>query len=62
MNYKIIEKQGVFLVQYKKAWYTRWKYVKQKGCKTIPRIYITKRGAQCFINLMNYKNLNKKEQ
>jgi hypothetical protein len=52
MNYRIIEKQSVFLIQSKKAWYTRWKYVKQKGSTVIPRIYETKRGAQSAINIL----------
>lgn len=55
MEYRIIEKQNVFLVQFKKAWYSRWKYVKTKNSTMLPRIYETKRGAQCFINLQKSK-------
>jgi hypothetical protein len=52
MNYRIIESQNVFLVQTKKAWYTRWRYTKQKGSTVLPRVYETKRGAQAAINVL----------
>ena len=52
MNYRIIKSENVFLIQSKKAWYTRWKYVKQKGSIVLPRVYETKRGAQSAINIL----------
>ena len=27
MTYKVVEEKGVYMIMYKKTWYSRWKYV-----------------------------------
>lgn len=58
MKYEIVPLEGiavgsvVYAVRIKKAWYTRWKYVRDKKTNEI-LIFQKKRYAQAYINFQN---------
>ena len=55
MKHKVVEKFGLYMVMYKKAWYTRWKYVRTKQFPGFVSIWKTKRAAQAYINFLPKK-------
>lgn len=52
MTYKVVEEKGMYTVMYKKAWYTRWKYVRSKNNPALISIWDCKRKAQSYINFI----------
>lgn len=55
MKYKITEAKSLnnlegFNILYKKAWYTRWKYVRDKNNNI--RWWGTRRRAQAYLNFL----------
>jgi hypothetical protein len=53
MKYKVItENNMMYTVMYKKAWYTRWKYVRSKKNPALISIWDCKRKAQSYINFI----------
>jgi hypothetical protein len=56
MKYKVItENNMMYTVMYKKAWYSRWKYVRSKNNPTLISIWDCKRKAQSYINFLPKK-------
>lgn len=52
MKYKVVEEKGMYMVMYKKAWYSRWKYVRSKNNPTLVSIWNSKKRAQAYINFI----------
>lgn len=58
MKYEIVPLEGiavgavVYAVRIKKAWYTRWKYVRDKKTNEM-LIFQKKKYAQAYINFQN---------
>jgi hypothetical protein len=52
MTYKVVEEKGMYMVMYKKAWYTRWKYVRSKKNPALVSTWNCKRKAQSYINFI----------
>lgn len=52
MKHRVVEENGLYMVMYKKAWYTRWKYVRTKQFPEFISIWKTKRAAQSYINFL----------
>lgn len=64
MTYKIerLESKNetpMYVVKYKKAWYTRWKYARSKKDNKI-LAYSTKRAAQSYINFQKNPRIKAK--
>jgi hypothetical protein len=53
MKYKVVtENNMMYTVMYKKAWYSRWKYVRSKNNPALISIWDCKRKAQSYINFL----------
>lgn len=57
MKYKVVEEKGMYMVMYKKAWYTRWKYVRSKNNPTLISTWNSKKIAQAYINFLPKKKV-----
>ena len=57
MKYKVVEEKDMYIVMYKKAWYTRWKYVKSKNNPALISVWNSKKLAQAYINFLPKKKL-----
>lgn len=57
MKYKVVEEKGMYMVMYKKAWYTRWKYVRSKNNPTLISTWNSKKMAQAYINFLPKKKV-----
>lgn len=55
MTYKVVEEKGVYMIMYKKTWYSRWKYVKSKNNPVLISTWDCKRKAQSYINFLPKK-------
>jgi hypothetical protein len=56
MKYKVVtENNMMYTVMYKKAWYSRWKYVRSKNNPALISIWGCKRKAQSYINFLPKK-------
>ena len=58
MKYKVVEEKGMYMVMYKKAWYTRWKYVRSKNNPTLISTWNSKKIAQAYINFLPKAHIN----
>jgi hypothetical protein len=52
MKHRVVEENGLYMVMYKKAWYTRWKYIRDKQAPALISVWKTKRAAQSYINFL----------
>jgi hypothetical protein len=52
MKYKVVEEKGMYMVMYKKAWYSRWKYIRSKKNPALISIWDCRRKAQSYINFI----------
>ena len=55
MKYKVVEEKGMYMVMYKKAWYSRWKYVRDNKNPLWISTWDCKRKAQSYINFIPKK-------
>ena len=55
MKYKVVEDKGMYMVMYKKSWYSRWKYVRSKQNPALISMWGCKRKAQSYINFLPKK-------
>lgn len=55
MKHKVVKEEDLYKVMYKKAWYTRWKYVKDKESPALIYVWKTKKRAQSYINFLPKK-------
>lgn len=54
MKHKVIYEDGLYFVMYKKSWYTRWQYVRNKTTGQIS-FWNKKNAAQSYINFIPKK-------
>ena len=59
MKYIIVKQKDLYMIMYKKAWYTRWKYVRDKKNPTLISTWRNKRIAQSYINFKKRYETNK---
>jgi hypothetical protein len=52
MKHKVVEENGLYMVLCKKAWYTRWKYARDKKTPALVLVWKSKRAAQSYINFL----------
>jgi hypothetical protein len=56
MKYKVVtENEMLYMVMCKKAWYTRWKYVRSKNNPALINVWNSKKLAQAYINFLPKK-------
>jgi len=55
MKHKVVEENGLYMVLCKKAWYTRWKYARDKKTPALVLVWKSKRAAQSYINFLPKK-------
>jgi hypothetical protein len=55
MKHKVVEENGLYMVLCKKAWYTRWKYARDKQTPALVLVWKSKRAAQSYINFLPKK-------